>query len=412
VFRRVIRAFAPPAEGSGKPRGWEFGKYRWAYAILLPAVLSILAWQYVPLVRGSVMAFMDYQLMKPSVFVWLDNFANELWSADWWGSVGNSVRYSLLVISCTFLPPVILAVLLQEVPRGKILFRTIYYLPAIITGIVTILLWKSFYEPSEHGALNALLLRVPAVLYLGVGGGLLMLCLAFARRLFLHRIRLPGVLCVLVGLLLLYTCAALTRPILLPGNSKPLWQILATLDFRSELAAGSRVLAPTPPGVLLRRLGGFLPEPYGWLNDPDTAMFCLVLPMIWAGMGPGCLIYLAALKGIAEEYYEAADVDGATFIDKILFVVFPMLKALLIINFVGIFIGSWAAEANVLAMTGGAANTKVAGLHIFYTAYTDLRFGPATALAWFLGFMLIGFTVHQLRVLSRIEFRAEGAKGG
>ena len=70
--------------------------------------------------------------------------------------------------------------------------------------------------------------------------------------------------------------------------------------------------------------------------------------MVWAGMGPGCLIYLAALKGIPEDYYEAADIDGANFIDKILFVVFPMLRALIIINFVGAFIGSWyGATCNI-----------------------------------------------------------------
>ena len=133
--------------------------------------------------------------------------------------------------------------------------------------------------------------------------------------------------------------------------------------------------------------------------------------MVWAGMGPGCLIYLAALKGIPDDYYEAADIDGASFIDKILFVVFPMLKALILINFVGAFIGSWyAAAGNILLMTGGGGNTEVADLHIWYKAYTYLKFGPATAMAWMLGFMLIGFTVHQLQILSRVEFRTATKK--
>jgi len=133
--------------------------------------------------------------------------------------------------------------------------------------------------------------------------------------------------------------------------------------------------------------------------------------MVWAGVGPGCLIYLAALKGVPDELYEAADMDGATFSDKILFIVFPMLKVLLIINFVGVFIGSWLhASGNILAMTGGAANTEVADLHIFYQAFMFLRFGPATAMAWILGLMLIGFTVYQLQILSKIEFRTTEEK--
>jgi multiple sugar transport system permease protein len=127
-------------------------------------------------------------------------------------------------------------------------------------------------------------------------------------------------------------------------------------------------------------------------------------------MGPGCLIYLAALKGIDEESYEAADLDGAGFSDKILFIVIPRLKPLLIINFLGVFIGAFFhAEANILAMTGGSADTTVAGLHIFQQAYIYLRFGPATAMAWLLGAMLIGFTLWQLRMLARLEFKTTGS---
>ena len=162
-------------------------------------------------------------------------------------------------------------------------------------------------------------------------------------------------------------------------------------------------------GQLPARLFHCAPEAYHWLADPDTAMVSCVIPMIWAGMGPGCLIYLAALKGIPDDFYEAADVDGATFIDKIIFVVFPILKPLILINFVGAFIGSfYNATGNILVMTGGAANTEVAGLHIWYKAFTFLQFGPATAAAWMLGVILVGFTVQQLRLLARVEFRAGG----
>jgi multiple sugar transport system permease protein len=45
-------------------------------------------------------------------------------------------------------------------------------------------------------------------------------------------------------------------------------------------------------------------------------------------------------------------------------------------------------------------------LQIFYDAFLYLRFGPATAMAWLLGFLLIGFTVYQMKRLSRMQFRA------
>jgi ABC-type sugar transport system permease subunit len=112
------------------------------------------------------------------------NFGDLLFDSYWWNAVWNSMRYSVLVIALTFLPPIVLAILLQEVPRGRMLFRMVYYLPAVISGLVTILLWKQFYEPTERGALNALILRIPAAGFVTLGIGLLwLLCLAFARRL-------------------------------------------------------------------------------------------------------------------------------------------------------------------------------------------------------------------------------------
>jgi multiple sugar transport system permease protein len=52
-----------------------------------------------------------------------------------------------------------------------------------------------------------------------------------------------------------------------------------------------------------------------WLTEPGTALVSCILPGIWAGMGPGCLIYLAALKGIPDDLYEAGDLDGAGFLN-------------------------------------------------------------------------------------------------
>ncbi len=382
IFLKIARIFRPPRTVPGERRAaWSFRKRAVICLLLLPAMLSVLIWQYVPLIRGSVMAFQDYNVMGNSAWVGLDNFGSVLWDGEWWGSLWNSARYSFLIIALTFLPPVGLAILLQEVPRGKIFFRTIYYLPAVTAGLAIVLLWKQFYEGSEFGALNAMLMHVPAIAYIAAGLVLLWIALAFARRVAVHGHRVVAVCFAVAGVLMMYTCCGLSAPIF-AQKGVPFWKAL----FMA------------------------LPEAYNWLLNPDTAMFCCVLPMIWAGMGPGCLIYLAALKGIPDDSYEAADIDGATFIDKILFIVFPMLKPLLIINFVGVFIGSWNASGNILVMTGGGANTKVADLSIFYSAFMYLKFGQATAMAWILGAMLTGFTVYQLRILSRVEFKSTGNK--
>ncbi len=381
VLRKITQIFTPPDDTVLKVKKitWGFRKYAWGYLLLIPAVLSILLWNYTPLVLGSKMAFMDYRIMGDSKWIWLDNFANVLWDVEWWKAIRNSLRYSILVISLTFLPPVILAVLLQEVPRGKMLFRVLFYLPAVITGLVVIYLWRSFYDETEYGVLNAVLMHIPAIGFILIGALFFMILFFFTRRLLLHEKRFLALCCFIIGVGLFLFFFNFAKPIL------------------------------TAKGVVwYKALFNTIDEPFRWLSDPKTALVCCVIPSVWAGMGPGCLLYLAALKGISDDFYEAADLDGATFIDKILFVVIPVLKPLLIIQFVGIFISSWSSEANILIMTGGGADTEVAGLHIFYKAYMYLKFGPATAMAWILGFMLIGFTVHQLRILSRLEFKTTG----
>jgi len=402
VFRYVFRVFTPEHAGSQGRQTWGFRKYRWAYALLFPALASIFVWQYVPLMRGSVMAFMDYRIIGKSSLVMLDNFGDLLVDrSGWWLPVWNALRYSFLVISLTFIPPIFLAILLQEVPKGKILFRTIYYLPAVITGLVTIVLWKQFYEPSENGMLNSVMLSIPAAGYIAIGAILGFVCFMFARRLFFNGMNFGGSLVAGSGIVLAYTCAKLAWPLMLVDGAV----LKASIPDYMTWLAGAPDWLLTP----LLKLANVRNEPFQWLRSEDTAMLSCVIPMVWAGMGPGCLIYLAALKGIPEDYYEAADIDGAGFIDKILFVVFPMLKALIIINFVGVFIGSWYhATGNVLAMTGGGYGTTVVGLSIWYKAFTYLKFGPATAMAWMLGFMLIGFTVFQLRILSKVEFKTTG----
>ena len=381
AIRMIVRTFAPPKIEGVKHVKWGFRKYRWAYLLLAPAVLSVFFWQYVPLFVGSKMAFQNYQIMRDSVWIGVDNFANALWEPQWWSSLYNSLCYSFLVVGLTFIPPIILAILLEEVPSGKILFRTIFYLPAVITGLVVIYLWKSFYGKEHTGLLNSIVLGIPAIGYILLGLGVLVLLSMFARRLWLQQVRAVSIVCVIVGLAMLFFFLGFARDIM-ADSSAPWYFSLFHRNINS----------------------------YDWLGDRKTALLSCVIPMVWAGMGPGCLIYLAALKGIAPDFYEAADIDGATFIDKILFIVIPTLKALLIIQFVGVFVASWKSSGFILAMTGLDKMTKVAGLKIFEDAYVLLDFGGATAEAWMLGFLLIGFTIYQLRILSRLEFKTTGNK--
>ena len=134
---------------------------------------------------------------------------------------------------------------------------------------------------------------------------------------------------------------------------------------------------------------------------------CTIVPGVWASAGPGCLIYLAALKSVPDDLYEAADLDGASLWHKLRSITLPTIMPLIVINFLGTLIGTFHSTGNILLMTGGGpeGTTRVFSFMIWFKAFIELEYGQATAMAWVLGSALIGLMVVQLRLLSRVEFR-------
>ncbi|MBO5959232.1 MAG: extracellular solute-binding protein, partial [Lentisphaeria bacterium] len=330
---KVWQIFSPKDSFSGRSKGWQFRKNAVGYLITLPALISIFLWIYYPMVSGTMLLFQDYKVAGGSEWTGMDNLADVLFSLDWWKSVWNTLRYMFLILGLGFVAPIILAILLQEVSHCKIIYRTLSYLPAVMSGLVVVYMWKLFYQSGPTGIMNQVLQSLTDGLNF----------------------------------------------ILVPAGS---------------------LFDPAYTGLQF--------EPIAWLEDSKWAMLSCVLPAIWASAGPGCLIYLAALKGVPEDIYEAAEIDGANFFQKIWHVTLPTLKSLIIINFVGAFIGAAQSGGMILIMTFGNADTNVAELQIFKEAYTHLRFGTAIGMAWILGITTLFFTIYQLKRLSNMEFKITG----
>jgi multiple sugar transport system permease protein len=147
--------------------------------------------------------------------------------------------------------------------------------------------------------------------------------------------------------------------------------------------------------------------PVDWLGDPQTVMACVILPGVWASAGIGSLIYLAALKSVPEDLYEAASLDGAGMRRKFWHITLPTILPLVLINFVGAFIATFQTMGNIFLLTfgGPGKETMVMSMAIWQEAYVNLRFSIATSYAWILGGILIGFMVLQLRLLRQVDFR-------
>ena len=284
--------------------------------LIFPALILIALWRYYPLLRGMIMAFQDYKVSGDSPFVGLDNFIVLAMDNSFWMSLLRTCYFVFLSLLFGFTAPIFLAILLTEVPKGKIFYRFLFFLPRLSSAMVIALLWKLMYDPSPAGFLN---------------------------------------------------------------------QVIVILNYLPFINIA----------------------PQQWLSDPNLAMFCCIIPGVWAGMGMGSLIYLAALQSVPKELYEAADVDGAGIWHKLIKITMPTLMPLMIINFVGVFIGSFQNMGNIFLLTFGGPGeaTTVVSMKIWIEAYNNLRFSMATSMAWVLGSLLIGLTYFQIQFLGKVEYR-------
>ncbi|HUT62001.1 MAG TPA: extracellular solute-binding protein [Phycisphaerae bacterium] len=392
----IWRYFTKAGAGlMGKPN-WH--RVIWGYVLLAPALAMVIWWAYGPLGAGLSLSFIDFQFVRDSTWVGVDNFATVLFDAKFWASLARTFYFVALIIGLGFWPPILLAILLQEVPTSaaKYVFRTIYYLPALVSGVIVMFLWRQLYDPTEYGTLNKILLSVNTL------GPVAATALKWV------------VLAVWLALIFL----VVSLPIRVREMSRPLkaglWALGALLLGATLLPVVSAGLSGGPAGAgatLSSLVGRFELKPLRWIESPEMAMLCVVIPAVWAGSGPGCILYLAALKTVPEELYEAADIDGASNWHKVFYIVIPRLKYLITIQFIAAVVGAFKGGTDmILALTGGGPNnaTSILALEIFFRTFLDLRFGIGTAMAWILGAMLIGFTAAQLKMLSRAEFRAAG----
>ncbi len=139
-----------------KPR--HFAWTPWIF--LLPALLSILLWSYYPLIRGAFMAFQDYKIVGAPTWAGLDNFIRVATDATFWMAWLRTFEYVAITLILGFLLPVFLAVGLCEIPRGRVFFRFLYFLPHLTSALVVTLLWKLMFDPTENGLLNRIVMSL------------------------------------------------------------------------------------------------------------------------------------------------------------------------------------------------------------------------------------------------------------
>lgn len=148
---------------------------------------------------------------------------------------------------------------------------------------------------------------------------------------------------------------------------------------------------------LLRMIGIHGPN---WLGNTTWAMRSVIFEAIWAGLGFNILIFLAGLQGIPQEYYEAAEIDGANAIQKFFSITMPLLSPTTFFLLVTGVIGGFQVFDIPYIMTGGgpANATQMVIMYLYNNAFTIQKMGLAAAISFIVFLLIISLTIINFRI--------------
>ena len=274
------------------------------YLFIGVAMIIFIMFTLYPVISAVITSRQKY---KPfgSEWVALNNYVDAMKSSLFWKSIKNTVLYTIIVVPCSLLISFIISIMILPFSRKlQSVFKALYYLPGIASGVAIAVVWLWLYDSS-------------------------------------------------------------------------------------------------PSGIFNRILGIFGAASQNWLSSSKTAMLSLILMALLSSHGSNIIIYMAALHGIDNTYFEAAEIDGATFLQKVRYIVFPLCKPTTLFLLVTGIIGSFQVFMNAYMMTGGGPdnNTTMIGLLIFNNAFTYGKYGLACAQAIILALVIGLLTMLQFKVM-------------
>jgi N-acetylglucosamine transport system permease protein len=170
------------------------------------------------------------------------------------------------------------------------------------------------------------------------------------------------------------------------------------------------IMDPTPNGLANSVLGWFGVGPFGWLADPNLALWCVMWVLIWGSVGFYLVLFNAAMSSIPRDIFEAALIDGAGRFSTFMRVTLPLLWDSIQTAWVYLAILALDAYALVAVMTAGPGgpdnSTQVMALQIAQNGFQFGRAGYASAMGVVLFFLTLAIAAIMLRITrrERIEY--------
>lgn len=186
-------------------------------------------------------------------------------------------------------------------------------------------------------------------------------------------------------------------------RGKGIFRISVFLPTITALVAYSlvfKVLFNTDNGLINYVIGLFGGEKIKWIYSAWPARISIIIAITWRWTGYNMIILLAGIQSIPESLMESAELDGASFMDKLLYITIPSIKPIILFTTITSTIGTLQLfdEAYILTQGGPDNATITIGQYLYQNGFEYMKFGYAAAIGYVMVF-IIG-------ILSIIQFKA------
>ena len=130
-----------------------------AWILMMPMIVILYLFVWRPTVLGAVWSFFRMRAYTVLDFCGIDNYVKVLTHTQFVPMLINTVKYVFWSFVIGFLPPLFIAIMINEMVHFKNAFRVIIYIPAVIPGIAAMLMWYFIYYPDKTGLLNMVLAK-------------------------------------------------------------------------------------------------------------------------------------------------------------------------------------------------------------------------------------------------------------
>jgi len=278
-----------------------------SWLAVMPVILALLVFMAVPIINVVYHSFTLWDGLKAK-FIGLENYAYMFTNGDFWHIMGNNALF-LIAVPLIIMISLIVAVLIYEEVKGWKFFRSVFFLPYVLSAVVVGYLFRSLFA---------------------YGG--------------------------------------------------PINQILGSLGMEALKT--------------------------DWLSSRGTAIFVIILAVVWTQFGYGMLVYLAGMSSISPSVFEASKIDGANWFQRFVHVILPMLirttEFLVILNTIFVFT-SLFDYIYTITRGGPGYDTMPINYWIYMKAFRSNEMGFACALALVLFGILLVISLIQRKIVNKAD---------